>query len=148
VLAKLKSEFEPRGVVFLSIHTPGESDQTIRRSLEFRKVPLLFAVDQDRHADDNDPAGVTADRYRIRGFPSMFLIDRAGEIGLSTRQGIQTFEVVEERDIIPCWSDRPTPASRSTWSIGSVALVIAHLAIQDLCCVRGQTAARDQDAMS
>ncbi len=28
-------------------------------------------------------AGVTAERYRIGGFPSMFLIDRAGKIALS-----------------------------------------------------------------
>ena len=83
MLAKLKSEFELCGVVFLSIHTPGESDQTIRRLLEFQKVPLLFAVDQDRHADDNDPTGVTAERYRSHGFPSMFLIDSTGKIALS-----------------------------------------------------------------
>ena len=86
MLARLKSEFEPRGVVFLSIHTPGESEKTVRRLLEFHKVALLFAVDQDRQASGDDrPQGVTADRYRIGGFPSMFLIDREGKIALSPR---------------------------------------------------------------
>ncbi len=83
VLDQLKREFEPRGVVFLSIHTPGENENPIRRVLEFHKVPLLFAIDQDLKGNFDLMDGVTADRYRVRGWPSVFLIDTAGKIALS-----------------------------------------------------------------
>ena len=82
VLDRLRREFEPRGVVFLSIHTPGENEKSIHRVLEFHKVPLLFAIDQDLKGKLDRGDGVTADRYRIHGFPSVFLIDTAGKIAL------------------------------------------------------------------
>jgi RNA polymerase sigma factor (sigma-70 family) len=48
IVEKLRAKYEPRGVVFLSLHTPGESEDTIRRLLDVKKSPLLFALDRDR----------------------------------------------------------------------------------------------------
>jgi hypothetical protein len=67
----------------MAIHTPGENENPIRRVLEFHKVPLLFAIDQDLKGYFDLMDGVTADRYRVRGWPSVFLIDTAGKIALS-----------------------------------------------------------------
>jgi RNA polymerase sigma factor (sigma-70 family) len=80
VLTKLRERFESQGVVFLSIHTPGEDDAAIRRVLLANKTSLVYALDRARNGDSSDREGVTADRYGIRGFPSVFLIDRAGKI--------------------------------------------------------------------
>ncbi len=42
------AKFEPRGVVFLSIHTPGEDIGRIRRFLELKKWSFLSALDEGR----------------------------------------------------------------------------------------------------
>jgi thiol-disulfide isomerase/thioredoxin len=77
VLEKLREKYEPRGVVFVSIHTAGEKADRIRRFLEFSKSTLVSAVDIGVGRDVN---GTTADRYGIRGYPTVVLIDRAGKI--------------------------------------------------------------------
>ncbi|MGC8638301.1 MAG: sigma-70 family RNA polymerase sigma factor [Isosphaeraceae bacterium] len=78
VLNRLRDQFEPRGVVFLSIHTPGEDRAAIRRVLLANKASLVYAIDRDR--GDKDHTGATAQAYHVRGFPSVFLIDREGNI--------------------------------------------------------------------
>jgi thiol-disulfide isomerase/thioredoxin len=77
---KLRNKYEPQGVVFLSLHTPGEADKTIRRLLDSKKVSLVFALDRDRQKDDNNRNGTTAERYGVNGYPTVVLIDRAGKI--------------------------------------------------------------------
>ena len=79
-LMRFKEKFEPRGVVFLSIHTPGEDLERIRRLLEFKKAPLLSALDEPRKESDNPLAGETAQRYGVYGYPTMVLIDREGKV--------------------------------------------------------------------
>ncbi len=81
-LNKLKDRFEPRGVVFLSIHRPGTDEKTIRRVLLANQSSLVYAIDRDRGVGEQDIGGVTADRYGVRVDTSVFLIDREGKIAL------------------------------------------------------------------
>jgi RNA polymerase sigma factor (sigma-70 family) len=82
VLNKLKDRFEPRGVVFLSIHRPGTDEKTIRRVLLANQSSLVYAIDRDRGVGEQDIGGVTADRYGVRVDTSVYLIDREGKIAL------------------------------------------------------------------
>jgi len=93
-LERLKHKYEPRGVVFLSIHTPGEEIGKIRRFLEFKKTSLISALDEDRGKGDNSIRrnGVTADRYGVRGYPELVIIDRRGNVAFHS--GIVPKEVV------------------------------------------------------
>ena len=47
-LEKLRAKYEPLGVVFLTLHTPGENEKTVRKVLEMKKSSLVFAFDRDR----------------------------------------------------------------------------------------------------
>ena len=72
---------EPRGVVFLSLHTPGDEENTIRRLLEIKNIPLVFAIDRARGKDDmKSEMADRRSRYGINGYPTTILIDRAGKI--------------------------------------------------------------------
>jgi RNA polymerase sigma factor (sigma-70 family) len=73
-----RQRFSDRGVVFLSIHTPGDSLENIRKLYALKKVSLVSAVDEG-HEDDIG-GGTTASAYGIRGHPTFVLIDRAGKI--------------------------------------------------------------------
>jgi peroxiredoxin len=81
-LNKLKDRFEPRGVVFLSIHRPSTDEKTIRRVLLANQSSLVYAIDRDRGVGEQDIGGVTADRYGARVDASVFLIDWEGKIAL------------------------------------------------------------------
>ncbi len=83
VLNKLKDRFEPRGVVFLSIHTPGTDENTIRRVLLANQSSLVYAIDRDRGVGEQGIRGVTAERDGARVDTSFFLINREGKIALS-----------------------------------------------------------------
>jgi RNA polymerase sigma factor (sigma-70 family) len=91
-LERLKQKYEPRGVVFLSIHTPGEEIGKIRRFLDFKKATLISALDEGRGKGDNSHNGVTADRYGVRGYPTLVMIDRDGNVafhtGIGTKEGV------------------------------------------------------------
>jgi RNA polymerase sigma factor (sigma-70 family) len=73
-----RQRFSERGVVFLSIHTPGDTLANIRKLYALKKVSLVSAVD-DGHENDIG-GGTTASAYGIRGYPTFVLIDRAGTI--------------------------------------------------------------------
>jgi RNA polymerase sigma factor (sigma-70 family) len=88
-LERLKQKFEPRGVVFLSIHTPTEKLDRIRRFLDLRKATLISALDEDRGRDDNSYNGVTADRYGVEGYPTLVMIDRRGNVAFHSGIGIK-----------------------------------------------------------
>jgi thiol-disulfide isomerase/thioredoxin len=91
-LERLKQKYEPRGVVFLSIHTPGEEIEKIHRFLDLKKSSLVSALDEDRRQHENSYNGVTADRYGVRGYPTLVLIDRQGNVafhtGIDTKEGV------------------------------------------------------------
>ncbi len=97
-LERLKQRFEPRGVVLLSIHTPGEEIGRIRRYLEFKKSTLISALDESRRKDDNAVNGTTADRYGVRGYPTLVIIDRRGRVafhsGIGTREGVAAMKAL------------------------------------------------------
>ncbi len=97
-LEHLKQKYEPRGVVFLSIHTPGEDIGRIRRFLEFKKSSFISALDEDRKKSDNSLNGVTADRYGVRGYPTLVMIDRRGNVafhsGIGTKEGVAAMKAL------------------------------------------------------
>jgi len=78
VLDRLREKFEPRGVVFLSIHTPGEAMDNIRKLFALKNVSLVSALDEG-HGDDTE-SGTTCHAYGVDGYPEIFLIDKAGKI--------------------------------------------------------------------
>jgi hypothetical protein len=82
VLNRLKERYEPLGVVFLSILTPGDDETAIKRVLLANQSKLVYAIDQGPVGQTDRDRGITADRYGIREFPSVFLIDREGKIAM------------------------------------------------------------------
>jgi len=97
-LERLKQKYEPRGAIFLSIHTPGEQIGNIRRFLEFKKTTLISALDEDAGRDDESHNGVTADRYGVRGYPTIVMIDRRGNVafhsGIGTKEGVAAMKAL------------------------------------------------------
>jgi RNA polymerase sigma factor (sigma-70 family) len=89
-LERLKQKYEPRGVVFLSIHTPGEEIGVIHRFLNLKKASFISALDQGQDVGDN---GTTANHYGVKGYPTLVMIDRQGNVAFHS--GIRTKERVE-----------------------------------------------------
>jgi RNA polymerase sigma factor (sigma-70 family) len=81
-LDRLREKFEPRGVVFLSIHTPGGSLEQVRKLYELKKVSLVSAIDEG--PEDDIGEGMTARLFGVRGFPWSYLIDRSGKVAFSS----------------------------------------------------------------
>ena len=79
-IERLRRNYEPRGVVFVSIHTPGVEMKQIRKLLDLKKSALISALDQDGKKDDNSLSGVTAEHYGVEGYPTNILIDREGKV--------------------------------------------------------------------
>ncbi len=79
-IEQLRTKYEAKGVVFLSVHTPGEELAKIRKLLDREKVKMPFLLDQSRGKDDGGRRGVTGERYGIAGYPTVILIDRKGKI--------------------------------------------------------------------
>ena len=80
------AKYEPLGVIFLTLHTPGETEKTVRRVLERKTASLVFAVDRDRKNDEFDRNGLTADRYGVRGYPTLVIIDRQGNVAFHSAE--------------------------------------------------------------
>ncbi len=78
VVEELRRKYEPQGVVFLSIHTPGEPLDKIRKLYDVKKVSLISALDEG--PDDDIGSGTTARAYGVGGYPTMVLIDKTGKI--------------------------------------------------------------------
>jgi hypothetical protein len=81
-LDRLRAKFEPRGVVFLSIHTPDGSMDQIRKLYELKKVALASAIDDG--PEDQFGEGTTARMYGVRGFPWSILVDRSGKVAFNS----------------------------------------------------------------
>ena len=79
---RLRQKFEPRGVVFLSIHTPDGSLDQIRKLYALKDVSLVSAVDAG--PGDQAGEGATARMYGVRGFPWGYVIDRSGKVAFNT----------------------------------------------------------------
>ena len=88
-LDRLKQKYEPRGVIFLLIHTPDEEIGKIHRFLDLKKVSLISALDQGQAVN----SGETAKRYGVKGYPTLVMIDRQGN--LAFHSGIEPRERVE-----------------------------------------------------
>jgi RNA polymerase sigma factor (sigma-70 family) len=102
-LERLKQKFEPRGAAFLSIHTPGEEIGRIRRFLDLKKASLISALDQGQPVDDksrNGPTrnGTTANHYGVKGYPTLIIIDRNGNVafhsGIGTKEGVEAMKAL------------------------------------------------------
>jgi RNA polymerase sigma factor (sigma-70 family) len=78
IVESLRSNYEPRGVVFLSIHTPGDSLDNIRKLFALENLSLISALDQG--SDDDIGGGTSARAYGVRGFPTAVVVDRVGKI--------------------------------------------------------------------
>ncbi|MGO9467301.1 MAG: TlpA disulfide reductase family protein [Isosphaeraceae bacterium] len=102
-LERLKQKYEPRGVVFLSIHTPGEEIEKIHRFLDLKKSSLVSALDEDRRQHENSYNGVTADRYGVRGHPTLVMIDRRGNVafhsGNGTKEGVAAMKALTSKPV-------------------------------------------------
>jgi thiol-disulfide isomerase/thioredoxin len=102
-LERLKQKYEPRGVVFLSIHTPGEEIGKIQRFLDLKKATFISASDQGQAVDDksrNGPTrnGTTANQYGVKGYPELVMIDRNGNVafhsGIGTKAGVEAMKAL------------------------------------------------------
>ncbi len=97
-MERLKQKFEPRDVVFLSIHTRGEEIGKIRRFLEFKKASMISALDADDGQHTNEYNGVTADRYEVQGYPTLAIIDRQGNLafhsGIGNKEGVAAMKAL------------------------------------------------------
>jgi thiol-disulfide isomerase/thioredoxin len=97
-MERLKQKFEPRDVVFLSIHTRGEEIGKIRRFLEFKKLSAISALDADDGQHTNEYNGVTADRYGVQGYPALAIIDRQGNLafhtGIGKKEGVAAMKAM------------------------------------------------------
>ncbi len=101
-LDKLRARYEPLGVVFLTLHTPGEDEKTVRKVLEMKKASLTFAFDRDRKRDAVfDLNGMTAERYGVRGYPALVMIDRQGNVafhsGIGAREGVAAMKALGKK---------------------------------------------------
>ncbi len=81
-LDRLRQKFEPRGVVFLSIHTPDGDPDQIRKLYQLNQVSLVSAIDAG--PPDRAGEGTTARLYGVRGFPWIIAIDRAGKVAFNS----------------------------------------------------------------
>ncbi|HEX3449551.1 MAG TPA: carboxypeptidase regulatory-like domain-containing protein, partial [Isosphaeraceae bacterium] len=81
-LGKLAAQFEPRGVVFRTLHRPDGDEkrvgEEVRRLFAAKQAPLVFAFDQVQI--DHHSRGVTAHQYGVENYPVVILINQAGKI--------------------------------------------------------------------
>jgi hypothetical protein len=100
-LGKLADRFKSRDSVFLAIHCrdmdEGSLRELTRRLFSFKNVKIKSAVDQP----DIDPStpGATAQRYGIRVYPTVIMIDREGRVAFrsDSATGDQNISVVFDR---------------------------------------------------
>jgi thiol-disulfide isomerase/thioredoxin len=78
VVERLRGKYEPRGVDFAEIHTPGDTLANIRKLFALENIPSISALDEGN--DDDVGGGTTARAYGVCGYPTAILIDRTGKI--------------------------------------------------------------------
>jgi thiol-disulfide isomerase/thioredoxin len=77
---ELKAKYEPKGVVFIAIHSAGTDMTVVKRSLEHHSWNILTGID----GGDDIQSGLTANAYHIIGYPTVMLIGRDGKIAFTT----------------------------------------------------------------
>ena len=80
VLAQIRSEFEPRGVFFLAIHGPGQDENLVRGSSNFKSARSSGRWTLDRQASTVIQIGATAWRYGFQSAPLVVGIDKGGKV--------------------------------------------------------------------
>jgi thiol-disulfide isomerase/thioredoxin len=80
MMQALANKYEPRGVVFLNIHTPQEAMDQINKLRKLKSWQAPTAIDRGTSLSE----GETAKLYGIGGFPSLIIIDRDGNIGFNS----------------------------------------------------------------
>jgi RNA polymerase sigma factor (sigma-70 family) len=121
-LEKLRARFELLGVVFLTLHTPGEDEKTFRKVLEMKRASLIFAIDRDRKRDaDFDKNGITGERYGVRTYPTLVMIDRRGNVafhsgGVGAAKGVAAMKALGKSMGLDVDKSKPTEAdARRLW---------------------------------
>ena len=76
---------QPQAVDILAVNIDGADSQTLRAVATRRELKVPVAADQ---------LGVTAERYRVSGTPTNFLIGRDGKI-VAAREGLLEREVLQ-----------------------------------------------------
>ena len=76
-LKDLATEFEDEPFRIIMVHTPMKSDE-IESFRKKHKLELPIAV--DRNGNRNSAQGDTSRAYGVTGFPSYWLIDKAGDV--------------------------------------------------------------------
>jgi hypothetical protein len=79
VLKKLEEKFANR-VIFVGLHTPGTEMSQVKKLLELKEWKALVGMDKGTDAAD----GETAKQYHVRGYPTVFVIDKQGRIAFTT----------------------------------------------------------------
>jgi peroxiredoxin len=83
-VAQLRNGFEPRGVVFIAIHEPGEDETQVRKVLDFKQSLLLYAIDLQNPVNRRGVFGATTLNYGVRRLPATIVIDRQGKVAFNT----------------------------------------------------------------
>ena len=79
-MQELADKYEPRGVVFLAIHTAdGELDQ-INKLKKVKAWKTVTGIDRGTAIND----GASCQRYGVHGYPSIIVIDGAGKIAYNS----------------------------------------------------------------
>lgn len=86
-MQELAHKYDPKDVIFLGIHTPQESFDQINKLRKLHSWEAPSAV--DRGADNSD--GETAQRYGVRAYPTIFIVDRDGNIALNSPEDNDEF---------------------------------------------------------
>jgi thiol-disulfide isomerase/thioredoxin len=79
-LEALKRKYKSKGVVFLSVHTPGEDVAQVRKFLGLKGISFPSGID----VGDLNTHGATAERFGVTSLPTIILIDREGTIAFSS----------------------------------------------------------------
>jgi RNA polymerase sigma factor (sigma-70 family) len=121
-LEKLRARYEPLGVAFLVLHSPGEDEKNVRAVFEMNQSSLIFAIDHDRKRDEDfDRNGMTAARYGVRSYPTLVMIDRRGQVayhsgGVGAKEGVAAMLDLGKEMGIEVDRSRTTEAdSRRLW---------------------------------
>jgi thiol-disulfide isomerase/thioredoxin len=81
-LEKLQTKYAPQGVVFLGVHTAGESIDNIRDVQQLKRLPLLTGLDTGAEIADSR----TCRAYGVTGFPTLLVIGRDGRVHFTTEE--------------------------------------------------------------
>ncbi len=79
-MKELYQRYQERDVVFLGIHTAGTDMALVKRLLKQKKWNITVGLDNG----DDIVSGETVRRYGIRGYPTIMIIDRDGNISFNS----------------------------------------------------------------